>query len=202
MYRADLRSASPSRFGTAVHHPEGRYGVGWEKRSTGEYAVIWALPLTVGDWSVELLTQGGIRRFSGGDDGWYPETQGNSGGPVGIGRGPAAEHLRSVGLGSHGPGFRGGILPAWRPFRRIGDVCPWTLAIPRQGRLGLGFLSKRRWEKGFQFPGYRRRCSLPPGVMGCRRRWATVRPIHRRLVPPWKPTNRLSSSVGVPMGGK
>lgn len=115
VYQADLRAVSAPRFGILVHHPGGRYGGGWEKRKSGQYFRVWAVPLEFNRWSAELFIEGASLYSLKADKRWYPALRPRPAAESGI----AGLRIRGgergwkwgvTALGSVGSVYRPGVL--------------------------------------------------------------------------------------------
>lgn len=156
MYRANIRAVSMRRFGIAVHHPGGRYGGGWEKRKSGEYFRVWALPLVLDSLSAELFIEGGLSYSSRGDKRWYPGIQPRPGGRIGIAglriRGAAGRWRWGLtALGSAGQAYRPGFMGS--------GSLTWTKAAWR-------FRLRTAWGSDFFRNAEGRRVSASRGAAG------------------------------------
>ena len=79
-YRADLRSYSDSRFGICANLPGERLGIVWEKRAEEQFVLLWAVPVSSGAWTWELLHSAALLQSSEMEEAWYPDCAERSGG--------------------------------------------------------------------------------------------------------------------------
>lgn len=113
-YMADLRSDSLSRYGIALMAWEERVGVVWERREAIDAGIIWTVPVSLEEWSFEILGEAGLLRSSESDESWYTQVPWRPAGPFAVAAGRLRYITKKTRLGSTFM-FSGGssLQPGW-----------------------------------------------------------------------------------------